>query len=64
LTQQQNRNKPLRKAKPASETHQSIDRQIEVFLKSGKEIQKIPRGASGPPKEKGARRHIRLGKGR
>ena len=51
----------MSKAKPASETHQTIEQQIETFLKSGKEIQKIPRGVSGPPAEPGARRHIHIG---
>ena len=51
----------MSKAKPAIETHQSIDRQIEAFLESGKEIQKIPKGVGGPPREQGGRRHIQLG---
>ncbi len=49
------------KAKTASETHQSIDQQIEVFLKSGKHIQKIPRGVSGLPRVPVGRRDIHIG---
>lgn len=44
----------------AAETHTSIDEQIAAFLKSGKKIQKIPRGVSGQTNEPGGRRHIRI----
>jgi hypothetical protein len=44
----------------ASETHQSIDEQVAAFLRSGKKIQKIPRGVSGQTNEPGGRRHIRI----
>ena len=56
------RTRKFSKAKPASETHQSIDQQIKAFRKSGKKIQKIPRGVNGHSMEPGARRHIRIGK--
>ena len=46
----------------ATETHHSIDQQIEVFLKSGKKIQKISHGVSGLPElQAGERRHIHIG---
>ncbi len=32
-----------------TETHQSIDQQVAAFLKSGKQIQKIPHGVTGEP---------------
>ena len=50
------------KTRNASETHQSIDQQIEAFLKSGKQIQKIPRGVSGPPRAPGAPYYIHISK--
>ena len=55
------RTRKFSKAKPASETHQSIDQQVEAFLKSGNKIQKISRGVSGQPKVQGGRRHIHIG---
>ncbi len=33
----------------ATETHQSIDQQVEAFLESGKTIQQIPHGTTGEP---------------
>ena len=46
----------------ATETHHSIDQQIEAFLKSGKTIQKISHGVSGlPAMQSGGRRHIHIG---
>ena len=50
----------MRKAKPATETHESIKQQTIAFLKKGNSVQQIPRGVSGPPLAKGARRHIRI----
>ncbi len=44
----------------ATETHQSIEQQIDAFLKSGKKIQKIPRGVSGQSNNPSGRRHIRI----
>ena len=40
----------MRKARELpTETHQSIDQQVAAFLKSGKQIQKIPHGVTGEP---------------
>ena len=51
-----------KKKKEIKETHDSIDQQIEAFLKSGKEIQKISHGVSGLPDVlSGGRRHIHIG---
>ena len=51
-----------KKAKAITETHHSINQQVEAFLKSGKEIQKISHGVSGMPEmQAGARRHIHIG---
>ena len=49
------------KAKTASETHQSIEQQIEAFLKSGKHIQEIPRGVTGLPRVSAGRVQIHIG---
>ena len=51
-----------RRKEMATETHCSIDQQIEAFLKSGKKIQKISHGVSGLPEmQSGERRHIHIG---
>ena len=49
-----------KKKSVAAETHTSIDEQDAAFLKTGKKIQKIPRGVSGQSNETGGRRHIRI----
>ena len=51
-----------RRKEMATETHHSIDQQMEAFLKSGKKIQKISHGVSGLPEiQPGGRRHIHIG---
>ena len=51
-----------RKAKEVTETHHSINQQVEAFLKSGRKIQKISHGVSGMPDvQAGGRRHIQIG---
>ncbi|MBU2713908.1 hypothetical protein [Zooshikella harenae] len=37
------------KANDVIETHQSIDAQVDEFLKSGGKITQVPRGVSGKP---------------
>ena len=51
-----------KKAKEATETHHSINQQVEAYLKSGKQIQQISHGVSGMPElQAGERHHIQIG---